>query len=79
MHYSQLSISLFNHIKQIHWLIALLCQNNLQTIQQFQTISNCFKTVSNKFQERFQHNTLPKLMRYIDIFYKYQYFKNINI
>ena len=29
MHYSQLSISTFNHIKQIHWLIALLCQNNL--------------------------------------------------
>ena len=46
---------------------------------QFQTISNWGKTVSNKFQERFQHNTLPRLMRYIDIFDKYQYFKNIKI
>ena len=69
------SIILNSYIGLLHYYVKIISKQ----FSQFQTISNWGKTVSNKFQERFQHNTLPRLMRYIDIFDKYQYFKNINI
>ena len=77
---SQLSISLFIILNSyigglLHYYVKIISKQ----FSQFQTISTWGKTVSNKFQARFQHNTLPRLMRYIDIFDKYQYFKNINI
>ena len=64
-----------SYIGLLHYYVKIISKQ----FSQFQTISNWGKTVSNKFQARFQHNTLPRLMRYIDIFDKYQYFKNINI
>ena len=69
------SIILNSYIGLLHYYVKIISKQ----FSQFQTISNWGKTVSNKFQARFQHNTLPRLMRYIDIFDKYQYFKNINI
>ena len=69
------SIILNSYIGLLHYYVKIISKQ----FSQFQTISNWGKTVSNKFQARFQHNTLPRLMRYIDIFDKHQYFKNINI
>ena len=69
------SIILNSYIGLLHYYVKIISKQ----FSQFQTISHWGKTVSNKFQARFQHNTLPRLMRYIDIFDKYQYFKNINI
>ena len=65
------SILLNSYIGLLHYYVKIISKQ----FSQFQTISNWGKTVSNKFQARFQHNTLPRLMRYIDIFDKLSTFQ----